>query len=157
MKYIVYLTINLKNFKFYIGVHETEDPNVFDGYLGCGVNCFIPSSYKKSKTAFQYAVNKYGTNSFRRITLRVFDKEEDAYKMEEAIVTEDFIKSPVVYNMTTRGHCGPDQSVTIYQYGVDGKFITSYPSYLNAASKYKCSASAIKNAVMFKNKSCGFF
>ena len=33
MDYIVYLTINLKNFKKYIGVHKTHDANVFDGYF----------------------------------------------------------------------------------------------------------------------------
>ena len=37
MKYIVYKTINKINKKFYIGVHKTENPNIFDGYLGCGI------------------------------------------------------------------------------------------------------------------------
>lgn len=31
----------------YIGVHSTEDPTLFDGYIGCGVNIFAPSTYKK--------------------------------------------------------------------------------------------------------------
>lgn len=47
MKYIVYITINTKNNKMYIGVHSTEDPTLFDGYIGCGVNIFAPSTYKK--------------------------------------------------------------------------------------------------------------
>lgn len=34
MKYIVYQTINKINNKIYIGVHKTEDPDIFDGYLG---------------------------------------------------------------------------------------------------------------------------
>jgi hypothetical protein len=37
MKYIVYLTTNLVNKKIYVGVHETETPYEFDGYLGDGV------------------------------------------------------------------------------------------------------------------------
>ncbi|MGN0966104.1 MAG: hypothetical protein ACI4OP_00710 [Candidatus Coprovivens sp.] len=36
MAYIVYITINLCNGKFYIGVHRTN-PEVFDGYIGCGI------------------------------------------------------------------------------------------------------------------------
>ena len=44
MKYIVYLTTNLKSLykntpKIYIGVHKTEDPEIFDGYIGCG--CWV--------------------------------------------------------------------------------------------------------------------
>jgi hypothetical protein len=42
MKYIVYLTTNLESKinglnRIYVGVHETENPEVFDGYIGCGV------------------------------------------------------------------------------------------------------------------------
>lgn len=33
MKHIVYKTINLDNNKIYIGVHQTEIPEIFDGYL----------------------------------------------------------------------------------------------------------------------------
>lgn len=33
LKYIVYITINLCNGKFYIGVHKTN-PEVFDAYIG---------------------------------------------------------------------------------------------------------------------------
>ena len=36
LKYIVYITINLCNGKFYIGVHETN-PDIFDGYIGNGI------------------------------------------------------------------------------------------------------------------------
>lgn len=32
MKFIVYKTTCLVNGKIYIGVHQTEDPNIFDGY-----------------------------------------------------------------------------------------------------------------------------
>lgn len=35
LKYIVYITINLCNGKFYIGVHKTN-PEVFDNYIGLG-------------------------------------------------------------------------------------------------------------------------
>lgn len=37
MKYIVYKTTCLVNSKIYIGYHRTSNPEVFDGYLGCGL------------------------------------------------------------------------------------------------------------------------
>jgi hypothetical protein len=37
MKYIVYQTLNKVNNKIYIGVHQTENPEIFDGYYGCGI------------------------------------------------------------------------------------------------------------------------
>lgn len=37
MKYIVYKTTNIVNQKIYIGVHQTLNPDKFDGYLGCDV------------------------------------------------------------------------------------------------------------------------
>ena len=36
LKYILYITINTINGKFYIGVHKTN-PEVFDGYIGNGI------------------------------------------------------------------------------------------------------------------------
>lgn len=49
MKYLVYLTHCISNNKIYVGVHETVDPNVFDGYLGNGVYTTRPASYKKAQ------------------------------------------------------------------------------------------------------------
>ena len=37
MKYIVYKTTCLVNSKIYIGYHQTSNPEIFDGYLGCGL------------------------------------------------------------------------------------------------------------------------
>jgi hypothetical protein len=52
MKYIVYQTVNKVNNKIYIGVHKTEDPLVFDGYVGNGIYINRPSSYWHPKTYF---------------------------------------------------------------------------------------------------------
>ena len=75
MKYIVYQTTSKINNKIYIGVHKTEDPDTFDGYLGNGVYIYRPSSYMHPKTHFQFAVKKYGIKNFIRTTLKVFDNE----------------------------------------------------------------------------------
>ena len=53
IKFIVYCTTNTVNKKIYIGVHKTSNPDVFDGYLGCGVKITQPSTYMNPKTAFQ--------------------------------------------------------------------------------------------------------
>ena len=84
MKYIVYLTTNLKSEinghkKIYIGVHKTENPDIFDGYIGCGVYINQPSTYMYPKTPFQYAVKKYGTGAFIRTVLYEYDNEIEAY------------------------------------------------------------------------------
>ena len=64
---------------------------MYDYYIGCGVRTNVPSSYKNSKTPFQYAVNKYGVKSFIRTTLYTFDNEIDAYLKEAEIVNLEFI------------------------------------------------------------------
>ena len=91
MKYIVYLTINLVNSKVYIGMHKTKDSNRFDGYLGNGTWSNRPSTYMRPKTAFQFAVKKYGIKNFKRITLYTFDTIEEAIKKLNELVTESFI------------------------------------------------------------------
>ena len=106
MEYIVYLTICTVNRKIYVGIHETEDSNVYDQYLGCGVYANKPSSYKKSKTPFQCAVNKYGPKNFRRITLRVYKTRKEASDMEAYIVDEEFIKRSDTYNIKLGGDNG---------------------------------------------------
>ena len=50
MKYIVYCTTCIENGKIYIGVHKTEDPDVFDGYIGNGIK--VGYFIKNPKTAF---------------------------------------------------------------------------------------------------------
>ena len=86
MKFIVYCTTNIVNKKIYIGVHKTENPDKFDGYLGCSVRATQPSTYMNPKTAFQYAVKKYGTDKFSRSILYVYDTAEEAFNKEKELV-----------------------------------------------------------------------
>ena len=108
MKYIVYLTKNLKSVinglnKIYIGVHKTENPEIFDGYIGCGVYIQQPSTYMYPKTPFQYAVKKYGTSAFERTTLFIYDSEEEAYNKESQLVDLAFLKASYTYNSCLGG------------------------------------------------------
>lgn len=90
MNYIVYKTTNLINGKFYVGIHGTENPEVFDGYFGSGV-------YLKN------AIKKHGKENFLRETLiDCFDDHEEAYSIELMLVkTKDL--DPRSYNLAPGG------------------------------------------------------
>lgn len=127
-KYIVYLTMNLVNGKHYVGVHKTETPWKFDGYLGCGAKIDEPSSYNKGKTPLHAAILKYGTKSFKRITLKVFDSYDEALKLEAEIVNKDFIRQPSNYNATVGGGLPPILTRKINQFSLEGVFIKTWES-----------------------------
>lgn len=128
MKYIVYLTICTANNKIYVGVHKTENPDIFDGYIGNGVRVNVPASYKRSKTPFQFAVNKYGVKKFRRTIIQIFDNENDAYALERSIVTEQFIKRADTYNVKLggEGSCPEILKTKVYMYDINGEFVREF-------------------------------
>lgn len=134
IKYKVYLTLNLKNYKQYIGVHK-EDSDKFSGYIGNGVNIFNPSTIKHPKTHFQTAVKKYGFDSFRRIILAEFDTEEEALCLERLLVNEKYISRPDTYNMIIGGGIITHIKKPIYQFDLQGNLIASYSSIKEAAQK----------------------
>lgn len=157
MKYIVYQTINLKNNKQYLGVHKTLDPNVFDSYLGCGIRVNNPSTYNNPTTPLQYAVKKYGTSAFRRSTLKIFDTAKEAFDLEKELVNEEFIKRPDVYNAKIGGLGGASYFVKINQFDLNGKFLKTWDSILEAADFYGISDTAISNADKYKGSCKGYF
>lgn len=136
MKYIVYQTVNKINNKIYIGVHGTEIDE-FDGYIGNGVSIYRPATYMNPKTPFQYAVKKYGIKNFIRTTIKEFENEEDAYKLEEQLVNEQFLKREDVYNLALGGRitelANPRKKV--YMYDLDGNFEREFDS-VNSAGRF---------------------
>lgn len=129
-KYIVYLTINKKSKinglnRIYIGVHGTKDPNIFDGYLGCGIYVTQPSTYMYPKTPFQYAVKKYGVDSFERTVLYIYDTPKEAYQKEHELVTEDFVKLDHVYNVALGGEY-EERYKPLYQFDLSGNLIKKW-------------------------------
>ena len=148
MKYIVYQTVNKENGKIYIGVHKTENPNIFDGYIGNGIK--VGYSLENPKTAFQYALKKYGYDSFIRTTLKVFDTEEDAYDEEARIVTLDFIKSDNNYNIKIGGiHCAWNFK-KMYQFSLKGELIKTWNSINDIIEYYSCNPSRFHMAAINK-------
>ncbi len=155
MKYIVYLTTNKINNKIYIGVHETENPEVFDGYIGCGAYINKPSSYNKGKTHLHKAILKYGTSAFYRYTLKVFDNLEDALDLEAWLVTEEFVKRTDTYNMIAGGQIPPIMSKTIYEFDLNGNLIKTWNSIKDITTTYNINkdriAMCIKDKRSFNN------
>lgn len=157
MKYVVYQTINLINLKIYIGVHKTEDPDVFDGYIGCGIKINNPSSYMNPTTPLQFAVKKYGTKNFKRTILKIFDNPEDAYKLEQELVNHEFIKRDNVYNVKLGGEGGCSNYVRVYQYSPEGKLLKVWDSMLQASEFIGVSHTAILNAIKYKGSCKKYF
>lgn len=158
MKYIVYCTTNLVNKKIYIGVHQTNSDK-FDGYIGCGVYVSKPSTYNHPKTAFQYAVQKYGPKNFQRVTIKEFENSEDAYNLEHDIVTLEFLKRSDVYNQAIGGLGGdvPNNSIPCHQYDLKGNYIASYASQQKASLAVNRGFTTIKRAIKEKIKAADYF
>lgn len=150
MKYIVYKTTNLINNKIYVGVHKTENPEIFDGYIGCGAYINKPSSYVNSKYCLHKALLKYGVDNFVRTTIKIFDNKEDAFKLESEIVNEEFVKNENTYNMTLGGYIPPITSKTIYQFDLLGNPIKTWDSIKEITNYYGCNKDRISMCIKDK-------
>ena len=157
MKYIVYLTTNKINGHIYVGVHSTETPEVFDGYIGDSINIFKSNpELKNPKLHFHRAVKKYGYDAFKRSTIKVFDTVEEALDLEGLIVDEAFVKRKDTYNMTVGGGLPPLANKTIYQYDLDGNLIKEWKSLTEAADTYDTTGNTIGIAANYKRTSMNY-
>lgn len=165
LKYIVYITINLCNGKFYIGVHKTN-PKVFDGYIGLGV---YRQSLAKGDYPFHKAVRKYGYENFKRTTLVTFPDTEEgydaAYALETVLVNETLLKSKQCYNVALGGKGSPLELdyKTIYMFDLKGNYLRSFKGarqaalYLNTEDTFS-TLKAIRNNCLGKtNSSFGYY
>lgn len=150
MKYIVYLTTNKINGHVYVGVHQTENPDVFDHYLGDGAFNNKPSSYNKARSHFHQALMKYGVSNFYRQTIKVFDTLDDALALESYIVDENFVKRTDTYNMTVGGGVPPIHNKTVYQFNLQGEFIKKWDSIKSIITHYNCNDARIRMCVVDK-------
>lgn len=156
MKYILYKTTNLINGFIYIGVHQTLNPYIFDGYIGNGVYVNKPSSYQNPKTAFQLAVSQFGPYNFKRELLSVYNIQEEAYLAEAMIVNPEFLARDDVYNMILGGIGGGTKRVPCYQYDTTGNFIREWGSISDASTSLGYCETSVWNALVFHHK-CGDF
>ena len=139
----------------------TSNPDKYDGYIGNGVN--IPKNkldYKEPKpsTPFRKALNKYGVNNFVRTTLHVFDSAEEAYKMEENLVTQEFIDSDNTYNLKLGGlHAKNINRKPVNQYTITGEYLKTWDSLADAAREYEVHKSNIRRCCTEENISIAGF
>ncbi len=157
MKYIVYRTTCLINNKIYVGVHKTEDSNVFDGYLGRGLWKNHTRYIKNPIAPFHYAVRKYGVENFKREVLFIYpyDKEgeEKAYNKEAEIVDEAFVARDDTYNVALGGKGRSRPARKVYQFDFNGKLIAEYINALYAAKSVEVNISNINGAIIYKRTS----
>ena len=158
MKFIVYCTTCKINGKIYIGVHKTENPDVFDGYIGNGLK--IGYNIKNPKTAFQHAVKKYGYSNFVRNTLFIFDNEEEAYLKEKEIVTLEFIRQKDNYNTSNKldvTNYRTSKHSEIYQYDENGNLLNIFKSNKEASEKLNITLTSLTYARSHKTLLKGFY
>lgn len=156
-KYIVYCTTNIINNKIYVGVHGTENPDIFDGYIGNSINIFKSNpELKYPKIPFHKAVKKYGYNAFKRQILATFETEEEALDLEGIIVNENFIKRNDTYNIILGGGLPPLHNKIIYQYSLQGEFIQEWKSITEAANNLEFSNAAIGLAAKYNRTAANF-
>lgn len=157
MNFIVYKTTNLINGKIYIGVHYTN-PDIFDGYIGCGVKS---TSITQNIKGFRAAVLKYGYENFKRQTLFTYEDSESgmlqAYKKEAELVNKDFLKRTDVYNLALGGKftLNYNRRRSINQYDLNGNYIKTWDSIQEA--EQTLNLTAINDAVELRSRYCGNF
>jgi len=76
MYYIIYITINIINWKFYLGKHTTD--NINDGYLGSGY-------------ILKKAIKKYGKENFIRMDIEFLNSEKEVNEREKQLVNSEFL------------------------------------------------------------------
>ena len=87
----IYKTTNLKNGKFYVGMHSTHNLN--DGYLGSGLR-------------LRRSIRRNGPENFKLEYLEFFDTREDLINREKELVNEDLLKDPMCLNIRPGGTGG---------------------------------------------------
>jgi|688.fasta_scaffold331661_2 hypothetical protein len=84
----IYKTINLKNGKYYIGMHSTD--NLDDGYMGSGKN-------------LKRSLNKHGKSNFKFEILEFLPDRESLVIRENQIVNEKLVKDSMSMNLKKGG------------------------------------------------------
>ena len=93
LHFIVYITVNLSNSKYYVGQHQTSNP--YDSYIGSG-------------HYFQKALKKYGVECFVKYVIADYNTFDEMNSAEKDLVKSDscFPKNKRSYNIKEGGNDG---------------------------------------------------
>jgi hypothetical protein len=89
--HFIYKTTNLKNGKFYVGMHSTHNLN--DGYLGSGLR-------------LRRSIRRNGAENFKIEYLEFFNNRIELANREKQLVNEDLLKDPMCMNIRPGGSGG---------------------------------------------------
>lgn len=137
--HVIYKTTNLKNGKYYIGKHSTNNLN--DTYLGSG-------------SVLKHAIKKYGKKSFSKTILFVFTDEKAAFDAENVLV-ENFLNDPMCYNRVSGGKGFDASSARMAALAAQAKGWFGLASLPNLEEI--CSAAGKKGAEINRIKNTGMF
>lgn len=87
----IYKTTNLKNGKFYVGMHSTD--NLSDGYLGSGVR-------------LRRSIRRNGKENFKMEILEFLSNRSLLKERERELINTDLINDPMCMNMALGGSGG---------------------------------------------------
>ena len=87
----IYKTTNLKNGKYYIGMHSTD--NLEDGYMGSGKR-------------LRRSLKKHGKENFKFEILEFFSDRKSLIEREKELVNEELLKDSLSLNIKKGGEGG---------------------------------------------------
>jgi hypothetical protein len=87
----IYKTTNIKNGKFYVGMHSTDNLN--DGYLGSGLR-------------LRRSIRKNGAENFKLEILEFLSDRSSLKEREKNLVNEGLLKDPLCMNLVFGGGGG---------------------------------------------------
>lgn len=87
----IYKITCLKNNKYYIGMHSTD--NLDDGYLGGGVK-------------IKNSIKKHGKDKHKKIILEFYENRDLLKEREKELVNEELLNDPMCMNLVIGGEGG---------------------------------------------------
>jgi hypothetical protein len=102
----IYKTTNLKNGKFYVGMHSSDNLN--DGYLGSGIR-------------LRRSIRKNGKENFKIEILEFFPNRISLSLREKELVNKNLLKDPMCMNLKPGGSGGFVNDNHKYKFSEAGK------------------------------------